>query len=65
MMGKTSIRLELAMDEAARPGLKTTEESNRPRSPYHTPVLRLRGSLASLTQAIGSANGDAGQGMMV
>jgi hypothetical protein len=40
------------------------DEHTPVRSPYHTPVLRLRGSLARLTQAIGSLNGDAGQGMM-
>jgi hypothetical protein len=39
------------------------DECARVRSPYHTPVLRLRGSLAELTRAIGSQNGDGGQGM--
>jgi len=52
------------MEESPRPGQAKVEEQTPVRSPYHTPVLRLRGSLARLTQAIGSLNGDAGQGMM-
>ena len=30
------------------------------RRPYHPPVLRIHGSLARLTQGIGSKNGDGG-----
>ena len=52
------------MEESPRPGQAKVDEHTPVRSPYHTPVLRLRGSLARLTQAIGSLNGDAGQGMM-
>ena len=35
------------------------------RKPYHSPVLRLRGTLSALTQALGTANGDGGQNMML
>jgi len=35
------------------------------RQPYHRPELRVFGSVGRLTQAVGSANGDAGQGMML
>lgn len=31
------------------------------RSPYHPPVLRIHGSLARLTQSVGSKNGDGGK----
>jgi hypothetical protein len=61
----TATPQELALDVTSRPGQKSTDEPTPVRSPYHTPTLRVRGSLATLTQAVGSANGDAGQGMMV
>ena len=35
------------------------------RKHYRSPVIRLRGTLSALTQAVGSANGDAGQNMML
>lgn len=52
------------MAEAAKPGQVKADAQAAVRSPYHTPVLRLRGSLATLTQSVGSSNGDGGQGMM-
>ena len=35
------------------------------RKPYRSPVIRLRGTLSGLTQAVGSRNGDGGQNMML
>ncbi len=52
------------MEDTPRTGAIESGEPAPARNPYHTPVLRLRGTLARLTQAFGSANGDAGQGMM-
>ena len=53
------------MGETTRTSPVTTDAHTPVRIPYHSPVLRLHGALARLTQAIGSRNGDAGQGMMV
>jgi len=51
------------MDETPRTGPVTADAHTPARSPYHSPVLRLHGALARLTQSVGSANGDGGQNM--
>jgi len=41
------------------------EQMSHRKQAYAKPSLRVHGSIKQLTQATGSVNGDAGQGMMV
>jgi hypothetical protein len=53
------------MEETPRPGSVKAGAPTPVLSPYHSPVLRLHGALARLTQSVGTTNGDGGQNMML
>jgi len=51
------------MGETTRTSPITTDAHTPVRIPYHSPVLRLHGSLGHLTHGQGSLGGDGGSGM--
>lgn len=52
------------MEQKPAPGAGDTNPRATPRKTYQAPTLKLYGSIGQLTRAVGSQNGDAGQGMM-
>jgi hypothetical protein len=52
------------MGETTRTRPITTDAHPPVRSPYHSPVLRLYGSLGHLTHGAGTGGGDGVSGMM-